>query len=101
MCGKKAMQVSGTSSSRSFCLRRRVSLVWLLYGTNLCRKASIPGTLCGAFSNAKHGDFHVRQTQTGTNRRTAIPGTFCGHLKFEKQEKPSWGNADIDNLKLI
>ena len=95
------LQLSGTSSSRSFCLRRRVSLVWLLYRGNFRGKTAIPGTLYGVFLNTKHGDFHVRQTQSRTNRRTAIPGTFCGHLKFEKQEKPSWGNADIDNLKLI
>ena len=60
--GGSREQVSGTSSSWSFCLFHKVSLVWLLYRANLRGKVAILGTLCGTFLNTKHGNFAVRQT---------------------------------------
>ena len=61
-------QLHGTSSSRSFYLRRRVSLVWLLYGGNFRGKAAILGTLYGAFLNANHGN-SLRLSNTNLNKR--------------------------------
>ena len=59
----KSKQVTETSSSRSFCLYHKVSLVWLLHHTTLCGKVTILGTLCGAYLDTKHGNFDVCQTQ--------------------------------------
>ena len=57
------IQVNGTSSSWSFFLFHKASLVWLLYRTNLHGKVAILGTLCGTFLNTKNGNLYVHQTQ--------------------------------------
>ena len=61
-------QLSETSSSRSFCLFNKVSLVWLLYHTSLHGKVAILGTLWNIFKNTKHGNFDVCQTQQNVPR---------------------------------
>ena len=77
------IQVNGTSSSWSFCLFHKASLVWLLYRTNLHGKVAIIGTLCGTFFNAKHNNFDVCQTQTKRNKRITILGTFCCFINIK------------------